>query len=387
MSPKQLSKLVLSFVKHPLHTAQALRATGIVSSASRTDQIRRAARWLLQCQLNAPDGDGYSRRYSLIKGWDKCYIETSGYIIPTLIDVSRVLEERSYFDSALRAGHWLLSVQRPDGSFTDIDLRIPQVFDTGQVLLGLNRLYRETSDAAFLRAVRRAAQWLVSSQDSDGAWRKFAYNGLPHAYYSRVAAALIEAGHICENDRFVVAGRENLDWVLAQERPNGYFDHSTFRQDEDALLHTLVYVIEGFSMANRHCDEAVFRDTMIRSATALLRNTNADGLLYSQYDANWHPTNLEYCVTGLAQFAGICFDVYEASKVPEFRDTGSNVLNHLAGWQIEGDAEIDGALPSSFPLWGYYGGMEFFNWNCKFFIDALIKESRCKGSIDQAQVT
>ncbi len=32
-----------------------------------------------------------------------------------------------------------------------------------------------------------------------------------------------------------------------------------------------------------------------------------------------------------------------------------------------------GGLPSSMPPWGYYGGMDLFNWNVKFYLDALIR--------------
>jgi hypothetical protein len=69
----------------------------------------------------APDGDGYSRRYSLIKGWDRCYVETTGYIVPTLLDVGRVFGEKRYEESAFRAAEWLLKVQTAEGAFTDID--------------------------------------------------------------------------------------------------------------------------------------------------------------------------------------------------------------------------------------------------------------------------
>lgn len=374
MYPRQSIKIALSLLRHPVYTVCALTNQGGAEDTQGLGScIRRGADWLLRAQAMAPDGDGYSRRYSLIKGWDRCYVETTGYIVPTLLDVSRVLGEERYRDSAFRAAEWLLKVQTAEGAFTDIDNYRPQVFDTGQVLLGLNRMFRETGDERYLVSVEKASRWLADTQEPDGSWVRFAYNDRPHSYYSRVAAALIEAGQLSGVEEFISSGIRNLEWVAGQRQGNGYFRHSEFKAGEDAFLHTIAYVLEGFSMAFQSTGEKRWADLLIDGAEVLAGLSGEDGLLYSQYDSEWRTRNTEYCTTGLAQYAGICFDVAHITGEKAFRDRGARVVRQLIRWQQCGGADTDGAIQSSVPLWGSYGGMEFYNWNVKFLIEAALK--------------
>ena len=373
MRLKHFTKLCLSFLRHPFYTAYALGSYRKSIVPDFVVSIRKGADWLLKAQENAPDGQGYSRRYSLFTGWDRCYIETTGYIIPTLLDVGYYLGAAKYRESAIKAAEWLLSLQTAEGAFTDIDEYTPQVFDTGQVLLGLNRMFRETGDERFLAALKKAGRWLTDIQEANGSWIRFSYNGRPHAYYSRVAAALIEAGQLSGVEEYVAAGERNLEWVAAQQQANGYFRYSEFKQGEDAILHTIVYVLEGFSIAFELTGKQRWADMLIDGAEVLAELTNADGLLYSQYNSEWLPTNTEYCVTGLAQYSGICFDVANITGNEPFRDRGSWIVDQLCRWQQGKGYDIAGALQSSMPLWGYYGSMEFYNWNMKFFLDAALK--------------
>lgn len=335
--------------------------------------IRRGADWLLRAQAMAPDGDGYSRRYSLVRGWDRCYVETTGYILPTLLDVSRVLGEERYRGSAFRAAEWLLKVQTSEGAFTDIDNHRPQVFDTGQVILGLNRMFRETGDERYLVSIEKASRWLADTQETDGSWVRCAYNDRAHSYYSRVGAALIEAGQLSGIEEFISSGVRNLEWVAGQRQSNGYFRHSEFKTGEDAFLHTIAYILEGFSMAFQFTGEKRWADLFIDGAEVLAGLSGEDGLPYSQYDREWRARGVEYCTTGLAQYAGICFDAADISGEMVFKDRGLRIVRQLVCWQLVAGLDLSGSMPSSVPLWGYYGGMEFYNWNVKFFLDALLR--------------
>ena len=107
---------------------------------------------------------GYSRKFSFIKGRDESYIETTGYIVPTLLE----LQDKKYINSALKAGEWLLKIQNRDGSFSEIDNNQPFVFDTGQVLLGLNALFEFTNDERYKSAIEKASNWLIEVQEDDG---------------------------------------------------------------------------------------------------------------------------------------------------------------------------------------------------------------------------
>jgi hypothetical protein len=367
-------KVVASCLRRPFQTWATLDVQRNTHVDSREAHARRAADWLLRAQAHAPDGRGYSRRFSLMRGWDRCYVETTGYIIPTMLDVADRLRDMKYAESADAAGRWLLEVQSRDGAFREIDQGSPQVFDTGQVLLGLTRLYRHTSDDSYLQSAVRAALWLESQQDPDGAWRRNAYNSRPHSYYSRVAGALIELGVLTGDASLRSSGERNLEWVLLQEGSNGYFGYSEFRIGEDALLHTIVYVLEGFLIAYQATHEEKWASTAMRGLSALVGLVDGSGLLHSQYSPDWSVTNNQRCVTGLAQFAGACFEGSRISSDKALAATGSRVLDQLCRWQARFGTDIKGALPSSIPVWGYYGSMDYYNWNMKFFLDAILKE-------------
>src|ERR1700682_3901683 len=113
------------------------------------EALRLLIRWLLDAQR--ADG-GIAAYYSLLKGYSESYPEVTGYIIPTLFDYSQSDYSHSTRDetasvAAGRAIEWLLSEQMPSGAFpaglhgTGAQ---PSVFNTGQILHGLVRAWRET---------------------------------------------------------------------------------------------------------------------------------------------------------------------------------------------------------------------------------------------------
>ena len=373
MKFKKIIKLLLSLIKHPVYTTRIIFNDKKHSLESIDDQIVTSSDWLIKSQNANTVDSGYARKYSLVSGWDHSYIETTGYIIPTLHEVSKLLDIKGYEKSSIAALYWLIDTQSDDGSFAEIDNGSPQVFDTGQVLIGLNYMFKNLKDNKIIDSINKAASWLVQSQEQNGSWVKNSYNNRPHAYYSRVAAALLEAGQICENQEYIEASIRNLNWTLDQRNLNGYFNYSEFKPGEDAILHTIVYVLEGFSMAYDLTKDQKWLDILTEGADCLMSHLNHDGLMYSQYNPEWKATNKEYCVTGLAQMAGIFFDVAKINNDMKFFRAGEKIINHLSGWQIRFGKNTIGARPSSIPIWGYYGGMDFYNWNNKFYIDALLK--------------
>lgn len=370
---KKLAKFALAVSRHPVYTFNLVKKRATDGPIDSSFHLRAGAEWLLKAQSRSSDGDGYSRTFSLLRGWDKGYVETTGYIIPTMLDVAVAINEPRYRDSAHRAGEWLRRVQNPDGSFSEIDEKRPLAFDTGQVLLGLNRLSRETGDDRFADSGKRAGDWLADRLESDGTWTRVGLNGIPHSYYSRVAAALIELSALTKEERYRECGEKNLEWVVAQQRDNGYFEHCRFRPDEPALLHTIVYVLEGLLMAYHLTGESRWLEPALKGIRNLELASGDDGLPHAQYDSGWNATNKEYCITGLAQWAGVCLDAYELSGEPRHFEVAERTVRYLCSIQARKGDDIAGALPSSEPVWGYYGGMECFNWNVKFFLDAVMR--------------
>ena len=327
--------------------------------------IQMAADWLLYMQN---DDGGYSRKFSFINGRDKSYIETTGYIVPTLLQ----LKEEKYKNSALRAGEWLLSVQNSDGSFSDIDHNQPFVFDTGQVLLGLNTLFAFTQDKRYYQALQKAANWLCAVQEEDGSWQNFAYNNQKHTYYSRVAAALYKAGELMRDKRIKEKALKNIEWVISNQSENGFFAYSSFREDTPPFLHTLIYVLEGLLDIYDMTQEQRILDAVLKNASKFKElQVKRDLLLCSQYNENFDCVNNEHCITGLAQWAGVALRIYELTQEEEFLKVASSTLLYLKAKQLK-SSSMRGGFSASIPFWGRYGGFDFVNWSNKFFIDAML---------------
>jgi len=347
------------------------------------EHIGLASDWLLYMQ----NGDGgYSRKFSLVSGRDISYIETTGYIIPTLLDVANHLQDDRYQKSALRAGEWLLSIQNSDGSFSEIDYDKPYAFDTGQVLIGLNRLYKESNDSRYYEASKRASYWLAKNQEENGSWKRVAYNMQEHSYYSRVSSAMLEYAYISSDDYIKKQALKNIEWVLSNQNKNGFFSYASFLDTVPAYLHTIVYILEGLlDVYNLTKDKRVLEAVLKNSSRLKDINLNRDMILCSQYDENFNCVNKQKCITGLAQWAGVCLRLFEITGDEEYKYIAVTTLFYLKSKQIQEGKILKGALPASVPFWGRYGGFNFVNWGNKFYIDALLLLDKFKITTLQEQ--
>ncbi len=345
--------------------------------------LKLATNWLLYMQNT--DG-GYSRKFSFISGRDESYIETTGYIIPTLLDVAEYLKDNKYKKSAIKAGEWLLVIQNSDGSFSEIDDNQPFAFDTGQVLIGLNRLFLKTQDERYQKAAKRASYWLAANQEDDGSWERVAYNHQKHSYYSRVSSAMLSYSLVSNDEYIKKQALKNTEWVLSQQQSSGYFNHASFLEDVPAYLHTLVYILEGLlDVYELNKNEKILEAVFLNANRLKEINLSREMLLCSQYNSEFECTNDERCITGLAQWAGICLRLFELTEDKSYRDIAITTLFYLKSKQIQEGEVLKGALPASVPFWGRYGSFSFVNWGNKFFIDALLRLDQYNLDIKEEQ--
>ena len=78
--------------------------------------IENVAEWLNEAQNVQGDG-GFSGRFDIKSGWSSSYPETTGYIVPTLIALSKELNDSNFIERAERAIKFLLSLQLKEGGF------------------------------------------------------------------------------------------------------------------------------------------------------------------------------------------------------------------------------------------------------------------------------
>jgi hypothetical protein len=348
----------------------ALRST-VRRATSDEVHINTAAAWLLGAQ-RAGGGGGFAHSFHLLRGWQPPYPETTGYIVPTLHQLFRQSGDPILLESVGSAVAWLKSVQRDDGSFADLYGR-SQVFDTGQILLGLSYLTEHAPELSDEGMLARAARWLAAVQKADGSFVARPCDIVSHSYCARVGTALAIAGRLLRDDRLRNAGIANLRWTLVQQKPNGFFRHLSLDESSPPFLHTMVYVIEGLLDGYAEIGDASFLVAASRFAEPLLAMSHRDRGLFSQYNEDFSVAKGGKCLVGLAQWAGVCLSLANLKGDESFRAEGMKTIEFLKRLQIRcGDSRLDGGLWGSDPPWGRYMRFSIPNWGVKFFIDAML---------------
>ena len=339
--------------------------------------IDAGVEWLGHAQDQSASADGgVARDYSLIRGWATSYPETTGYIIPTMLEHAARKPDAAARERARRMLDWLVAIQLPGGGFQGgrVDSRpvVPVTFNTGQILLGL-----ASGQAAFgdyEEALVRAADWLVATQDEDGCWRKhptpFAARG-EKAYETHVSWGLFEADRVAPGRGYGEAGLRQVRWALSKQRPNGWIERCCLSDPERPLTHTLGYALRGTLEAYRYSGEPAFLAAGRRTAEGLLGALAGDGSIAGRLDADWRPAVDWVCLTGNAQIAHSWFLLHQWTREPRFLDAGRRANQYVRRTvRVAGSPEIRGGVKGSFPVQGDYGRYEYLNWAVKFAVDA-----------------
>jgi uncharacterized protein YyaL (SSP411 family) len=346
--------------------------------------------WLCRAQDRGGGRGGVSAGYSLIRGWLPPYPETTGYIIPTFFDYARLTRNEEFRARAVRMADWELEVQLPSGAIQagfyhgDGTERQPAVFNTGQVVLGWCRAFAETRDQRYLDAALRAGNWLVEIQSRDGAWRQRApeTETTVHAYDVRTAWSLLELSQLVDDGRLVDAARRNLEWTLAQQRDNGWFEHNAFFLSRDKwhvpLTHTIGYVMEGLMGGWSHLGDQRYWGAAIKTATRLKEIFEQGRSLPGEFDRRWTATATYSCLTGNAQVAGVWLRIYQETGDTSFLEAARVLNGHVKATQVVDttNRDVRGGIKGSQPIFGRYTPLTFINWGAKFFADALMLETR-----------
>lgn len=337
--------------------------------------------WLAHAQ-DVSGCDGVSAYYDLQKDrWAAAYPETTGYIIPTMFDYADFSGNNEFRERALRMADWETAIQLSDGAVQAGTLgavdRVPTVFNTGQVLFGWARAYRETQRSRYAKSLRRAADWLVSCQDEDGAWRKFPspYScGGVNAYNTRTAFGLVEAAQGLGDARYTEAARRNIEWVLSTALPNGWLPNNCLEDAARPLTHTVAYAIRGILEVSDATGNIEGLDAAVRMALAVAGAQRSDGALPGRIDRNWQGTVQWSCITGNAQMAIIWLRLALLTNEKALRAHAIKSIEFCMG-QINLDSRIRGVrggVKGSHPFDGGYMRYRYPNWSAKFMADALM---------------
>lgn len=345
------------------------------------------AAWLGRAQDATGDG-GVSWGYSLRRGWMASYPETSGYIVPTLLALATRLGEGRWADRAERAVRFLSGIQLASGAFPgariDENTTEPSVFNTAQIINGLLAWHRHSGESEAIERAIRAGDWLVSVQDSDGAWRAHMYNGLATTYTAHASCWLAELGQATATARHVDAATRHMDWVLAQrDEGSGWFDLAGFTAEDHAarrsVTHTVSYVLAGVlgTALVTGRDDAV---AMVASSSrSLAASLDRHGWLGGMLDARWEPVASWACPTGTAQAALVWFRLAGEAGATDLLPAARRAVELVTATQRIADDTppgVRGGIPASDPVWGDYLAFTYPNWPAKFYADALLADDR-----------
>jgi hypothetical protein len=338
-------------------------------SLSTYDHLVKAVSWLRYAASISKDC-GFAHSYHILRGWAPSYPETTGYIIPTLKTVNQYYSELDLTCAIDLAWRWLVSIQSSEGYFADLSGK-PQVFDTGQILIGAcSQIASGVMSSP--EVTHSACNWLISNQSMDGSFSNFSYNNIPHSYYSRVGAALIYAGKLLGEARYLDAGMKNIEWTIAQQKQGGWFAAMSF-DNRAPFSHTVVYTLEGLLSAYLLTYNQQILDSLLLAANSLLGSIQAHGgVIRSQYAETFIPVNSSVCITGLCQWSALCSRL-SSLGYQQFTNEARRSLDFAKRSQITSRfKQINGALPGSVPFYSRYMRLSFPNWGTKFFIDALL---------------
>jgi len=337
--------------------------------------------WLARAQDHSRLRDGgVARDYSLIRGWASSYPETTGYIIPTMLEYARRTGQAEPRERALRMADWLVGIQFADGSFQggkiDSTPVVSVVFNTGQILLGLAAAQAETG--RYLEPMRRAADWLVQVQDADGCWRRhvspFAAGG-GMQYMTHVAWGLFEAARIEPQRGWGEAGLRNVRWAIGALPANGWFDHCCLSDIRHPLTHTLGYALRGVIEAYRFAPDPALLDAAERTARGLMSALRGDGHLPARLGSDWSAADDSACLTGSVQTAICWMLLYRLTGHAEYLVAARRANAYVRRTvRLDGPPGQRGGVKGSFPVDGAYGHFEYLNWAAKFAADSLMLE-------------
>lgn len=349
--------------------------------------VREATRWLCRAQDCSASADGgVASHFKLGEGWATSYPETTGYIVPTMLECARRLGNASLRDRARRMLDWLVSIQFENGSFHGgrvgtVPL-VPVTFNTGQVLIGLAAGVQEFG-SAYAEPMRRAAEWLVATQEDDGSWTAhpspLTASGAK-TYEIQTSAGLLEASRVEANDRWAAAALANVDWALGLQRDSGWFEACDIRRHDEPLTHTIGYALRAILGAYLFSGRSRYLDAARITGDALASVMRADGFLPGRLDEGWRGTVGWACLPGTSQIAECWLLLFEQTCELRYKDAALRANRYVRRTvRSSGPEDVRGGVFGSFPADGGYSANKLLNWAAKFFLDAHFREADLLG--------
>lgn len=362
---------------------QQLHRYGPVPSEYTDDQhLRAAATWLCVAQ-DASDVGGIPGRYVLGVGWSRDYPKTTGDLIPTFLKLADRFGDDQFLRRAETCVRFLLPLQMESGAFLggEVGDKVarPSVFNSAQIMSGLVAWYQATGDMESLECAIRTADWLISVQDSDGAWRQFFFNNITSTHSSYLACWLAELGRFLGIPIYLESACRNLTWVLShQQSETAWIDlagHDRALQERRAATtHSIAYTLMGALQTARVLGDVAAISCVRQAAMHLALFLLKENWLPAVFNWQWRPQASFACLSGNAQMAALWLTFHHMTPDLQFLQAARHALNIVKKTQSldNPNKAIRGGILGSNPVWGEYIFLGLPNWAAKFFVDAML---------------
>lgn len=339
------------------------------------DLAQKSLDWIKHSQNTV--GSGGVGCYEFYR-WTKGYPEVTGYIIPTFWDAYHLYGNEDYKNRAIKMAEWELNLQKPEGGwegFYEGDGQPPVVFNSGQVLRGLIRTYKETNEQKYLDAAIKGANWIVNTQDEDGSWTSTNFKQMKRVYDTYVTAPLAELYTITHDERYKESCIKNCDFVLRHQHQNGWFElcDNTLLNNEAPVTHTISYTIDGLIETGLHLKIDKYIKAGKLAADELMHKAEILPVLPARLDKDWKKRANYVCNTGNAQLGIILMRLYEITGEARYMNTALKLADFLAYVQNLNSVGKDrtGGITGSYPIWGMYCPLKYPSWASKYYTDLL----------------
>ncbi len=340
-----------------------------------TELAKKSLNWLKHSQDVI--GSGGVGCYEFYR-WTKGYPEVTGYIIPTFWDAYHLFGDEEYKQRAIRMADWELGLQKPEGGwegFYEGDGQPPVVFNSGQVLRGLIRTYKETNEQKYLDAAIKGADWIVGTQDADGSWTSTNFKQMKRVYDTYVTAPIAELYQITKNEKYKESCIRNCDFVLKHQHANGWFElcDNTLLNNEAPVTHTLSYTTDGLIETGQRLGIDKYIQAGKLAAEAMMHKAEILPVMPARLDKDWKKRANYVCNTGNAQLGIILMRLYEITGEARYMNTALKLADFLAYIQQLNSvgAHRTGGITGSYPIWGMYCPLKYPSWASKYYTDLL----------------
>lgn len=353
------------------------------------DNYLKALDWIYSSQRSKGGSAAY---FSPLYGWSKAYPETTGYIIPTLIDASNITGDSKYKELGYKFGIWLLSIQNSQGFWRQgiypySNSAKPSIFNTGQILIGLLKLYEIFKEDQWIIAAEKALIWLSKDLSEDKLWAPGDYlNKLETpSYYSHVLWPMLAVSKYINNLKITNLCRSCVFTIIKRKEKNGIFKSWGFSNNKPSFTHNIGYLIKGIQESGRVLENQEIIESVSSTLEKLLRISELNyGKLPGLIDDNFKGVGNFVCLTGNLQIAETLL-IYESSH-DDLRivNCSAKLIDLVCSRQSLKSPflGIKGGIPGSSPFYGKYMSFRYPNWACKFLCDSIVKISERVNKIE-----